>query len=243
MYRRRSSGWLKHADFMLIDLLCLHIAFVLSYVIRHGFGNPYVQPLYRNMAIFVTLADLTVVLLFGSYRGILRRSFSREFISVLRHTLTVFLFSVLYLFYVQESYNYSRITLYLMWGIYLLLSLGGRCLRKYVITHGKGQHSLLLVTTSDLAEEIAAQFDAIRYEQARARGIAVVDRDMRGETISGIPVVADRETVVDYVCHEWVDEVFTAFGKPEPYQKRMVDKFVTMGVTVHEKLNYRSEEL
>ena len=48
MYKRRSQGWLKHADFILLDLLSLHIAFILAYFVRNGFGEwPYVNPDYR----------------------------------------------------------------------------------------------------------------------------------------------------------------------------------------------------
>ena len=41
MYRRRSGGWVKHVDFMLLDILCLQLSFVLAYWVRNGFGNPY----------------------------------------------------------------------------------------------------------------------------------------------------------------------------------------------------------
>jgi len=32
MYRIETEGWLKHYDFIILDILCLHIAFVLAYV-------------------------------------------------------------------------------------------------------------------------------------------------------------------------------------------------------------------
>ena len=48
MYRRESSGWGKHYDFIILDLICLQLALLLSYVIR-GLGyNPYVNILYRR---------------------------------------------------------------------------------------------------------------------------------------------------------------------------------------------------
>lgn len=33
MYRKDSEGWLKHADFIVLDLLCLQISFILAYVL------------------------------------------------------------------------------------------------------------------------------------------------------------------------------------------------------------------
>lgn len=43
MYRKKGRGWTKHIDFMLIDIACIVIAFFISYVIRFGFNNPYVD--------------------------------------------------------------------------------------------------------------------------------------------------------------------------------------------------------
>lgn len=51
MYLRESKGWFKHYDFILLDLICLQIAFFLAYVLRGMGWNPYSHVLYRNMAI------------------------------------------------------------------------------------------------------------------------------------------------------------------------------------------------
>ena len=40
MYRKNSSGWVKHVDFILLDLLCIQLAFYFSYVCRMGEWNP-----------------------------------------------------------------------------------------------------------------------------------------------------------------------------------------------------------
>ena len=36
MYRKDSEGWLKHADFMVLDMICLQLAFILAYALRAG---------------------------------------------------------------------------------------------------------------------------------------------------------------------------------------------------------------
>ena len=62
MYKKGSKGWLKHFDFILLDMICLQIAFLLAYVIRHDSGSPYIVPLYRNMAIFMELLDIVDII-------------------------------------------------------------------------------------------------------------------------------------------------------------------------------------
>ena len=41
MYRRGPKGWLKHLDFILLDLLSLQAAFGLAYIIRFVEKDPY----------------------------------------------------------------------------------------------------------------------------------------------------------------------------------------------------------
>ena len=49
MYRKDSEGWLKHADFIILDMLCLQLAYVLAYAIS-GYGfNPYATIIYRRL--------------------------------------------------------------------------------------------------------------------------------------------------------------------------------------------------
>ena len=53
MYRKDSTGWIKHVDFIILDLICLQVAFVLAYALSGYGANPYQLILYRNMAVFM----------------------------------------------------------------------------------------------------------------------------------------------------------------------------------------------
>ena len=49
MYRKDSEGWLKHTDFIILDMICLQLAYVLAYAIS-GYGfNPYEKENYGTM--------------------------------------------------------------------------------------------------------------------------------------------------------------------------------------------------
>ena len=41
MYKKSPQGWLKHWDFILLDIFCLQLAFVVAYLVRQGLENPY----------------------------------------------------------------------------------------------------------------------------------------------------------------------------------------------------------
>ena len=75
MYRKDNEGWLKHTDFIVLDMIFLQVAFVLAYAVS-GYGfNPYATILYRNMALFLELADLIVLVSFGTLNDILISGF------------------------------------------------------------------------------------------------------------------------------------------------------------------------
>ena len=67
MYRKDSTGWIKHVDFIILDLICLQVAFVLAYALSGYGANPYQLILYRNMAVFMEVADLVVLFAMGRF--------------------------------------------------------------------------------------------------------------------------------------------------------------------------------
>ena len=73
MYRKNANGWLKHIDFIILDMICLQIAFVVAYLIKYGNIHLYNNFLYRNMAIIIEVADLMVLLIFGTLKGCIKK--------------------------------------------------------------------------------------------------------------------------------------------------------------------------
>ena len=59
MYKKRYQSWRKHFDFLLLDLFCLHLAYLFSYLIIFKGQNPYGNTFYNNALLVVTLIDTT----------------------------------------------------------------------------------------------------------------------------------------------------------------------------------------
>jgi exopolysaccharide biosynthesis polyprenyl glycosylphosphotransferase len=60
-----------------------------------------------------------------------------------------------------------------------------------------------------------------------------MDADSKGQVINGVPVVANYKDVVDYVCREWVDEVFLSLDFPKEEETELIETLTQMGVAVH----------
>lgn len=236
MYKKNSSGWFKHFDFIILDLLCVQLAFYISYVLRQGDWNPYVVPLYRNMAIFIELADIIVMFVFEAYKNVLKRGYYKELASSIKQAVMLVLLSSLYLITIQEGNDYSRIALFMMATIYGVLTYVVRLLWKRYLKHRMktgGDSSLIIVTTSNIAEEVVKNVKEHNYEMWQINGVIITDKDMTGESIEGIPVVSNAENAAEFLLQEWVDEVFINLEESAPYPKELVERCSEMGLTVH----------
>ena len=83
MYKKDTKKWLKHADFIIIDFICLQLSMVVAYFIRFGFGNPYADDVYRNVDIVAELISLFVIIYFETMQDILKRGKYQEFVKTL----------------------------------------------------------------------------------------------------------------------------------------------------------------
>lgn len=244
MYKKSAQGWIKHLDFIILDLICLHIAFILAYMMRHGMNNPYAVPIYRNVAFVMTAIDILVIVFFESLKNVVKRGYYKEFSMTFKHVCLVILLTIFYLFFIQESAQYSRSTLIALGVIYAVLSYMTRILWRMFLEKrrsGGGKRSLIIITSDGRVDRIVKNIKDHNYEGFDINGIAVINKDMKGITVDGIPVVANLDTVVEYVCREWVDEVFINLGSEEPYPENLVSQFAEMGVVVHIKLVKSSE--
>ena len=51
------------------------------------------------------------------------------------------------------------------------------------------------------------------------------------------------DTISEYLCHEWVDEVFVKISETEPYPQKLIDEIIIMGLTVHLSLGEMEKSL
>ena len=101
MYRKKGRGWTKHIDFMLLDIICIQIAFIVSYMFRFGLGNPYVDKDYRTLAVAFLLIDFFVEIVSDSFKNVLKRGYLDEFISTCKHVVLVEVVTTFFLFSTQ----------------------------------------------------------------------------------------------------------------------------------------------
>ena len=181
VYKRKTHGWLEYADFVLLEIICVNISYILAYCLRHGWSKlPYSVPEYLLLAGIISLLDMAMMVLFDPFSRVLKRGPYREFLASLRHVMLVFASLTFYLFSVQESATYSRISIYLTFLFDFILGYcvrmfyrGTRCARR---TH---QRSMLVITDGTDTEELLK---------------AIGEDDDNGILINGICIVNGKNS-------------------------------------------------
>ena len=240
MYKKENNSWLKHIDFVILDILCLQLAFILAYEIRVAKGIPYLNPLYENMAFVLVIFQLLVSFFGESFSGVLRRGFLIEMKCMIEHEICVMLLAVLYLFMSQQGVMYSRGAFTIMCTLYFFIAYAARIGWKKVIRSRKfaegEKRSILIITTDAEAANVVKALRGDSYGTYHLAGVALLDKNKTGSMIQSVPVVAGADDVTAYIHKNWVDEVFFALPEHVDIPKKIMKDCNRMGVVTHVQL-------
>lgn len=230
---------MKHVDFIILDILCLQAALTLAYACS-GYGwDIYTPILYRNVAMFLGLADLMLLICRETMKGVIRRGHFREFTMTVKQAVFIEGIALLYLFLLQEGQNYSRPVLLLMPVCYSVVAYAVRELWKWHLqkkkTSDEGKSALLIAASEDVVERVVKTIKENNYAQYMVAGVSLIGggKYSVGEKIDGVPVVAEEAGIPHYVCQDWIDEVLVVTSDEVPYPGKLLSQLMETGVTVH----------
>lgn len=236
MYKQSIYGRLRYWDFLLIDFMAMQIAFGAAYVFFLAQAT-YSDQLYRNEMFNFMLCQIAVTFFSNPFQDILKRGYYVELKESFKHVCAVILIEVFHLFLTKQSVENLEVLFSLTGVFYFVLLYLGRIFRKIYLRKGgrpsRRKRSLIVVTVSDLAQEVLSGLADTSYEDFMISGIVFLDKDMTGQHVGDIPIVASLESVKDYVRHEWVDEVFVKVPNSIAYPRDLIDSFILMGIIVH----------
>lgn len=244
MYREKIPSWIKRFDFLILDMIVLEVSFFLAYIIRQGMIQDYSQlpEVYESVIFALLIISVIESVFIQSYYNIIKRGQWEEFCSVFKRATYITVLLIVYLYLTKNSGTYSRTVYIMTWEFAVILTYAERQLWKIVVKKNvknarQSGNYFVIVTVADKAKEV---IESIRKE-ADSRyvisGIVVTDKKMTGKKISDVNVIADGESVIDYLCRNWIDEVFIAL--PEQYselESTLVEDCVIMGITAHKYL-------
>ncbi|MCI9377082.1 MAG: sugar transferase [Eubacterium sp.] len=239
MYKREKKSWLKHLDFTILDIVCLEASLVIAYLLRFGWYMPYAREPYERLAVIVVLIDICVVFFFEPYNGILRRGHFQEANACITFCTIIFAGVLAYEVATKQTEIYSRKVIYAYWLISMALVFTERFVVKHIIRqrmrNEKNLSVMILLTTAEYAKEVLLEFEHLQYCDFTVSGVIVVDQNLKGVKICGVPVVANADDCFDYLRTHVVDEVFIN-GNTRESSQALANELLGMGLTVHYNL-------
>ena len=67
--------WAKHIDFILIDLICLIVAFFVAYYLKFNTINIFSDPEWSALLNIIVCMNLFYAILHSTYSGVLKRPY------------------------------------------------------------------------------------------------------------------------------------------------------------------------
>ena len=235
MYKKSAQGWLKHIDFILLDLLCFQCAYLLAFRLRHGSLNLYSFEVYKQVQIMASLLCLFAAIFMETFKDVRKRGYYREFAATIKQVVVVTVLTAFYLVTVKDAESFSRIVLFLTGCIYFLLSYCVRLGWKRILQKQSKKISLLIVSTAGEVQKMVDDLRSAKLETFHIVGVSLADDEEQKE-VSGIPVIRYGAQLLEYICREWVDEVLIDSAVSEENRIELTAKLEQMGVVVHQKL-------
>lgn len=239
MFQKESM--IKHYVFRGIDVLALALALALSNFLRFWDVRLFeYDHLYINIFAVSMMACIAANIILKLDRNIFDRGAYQELMTVCKSTFCIWAMVMGYLFMSQQGQHYSRLQSFYYIIIYFWASYIGRQIAKpSIVGYYKNSSSckkIMLVTSSDKAAEILEKFKQTNNWYFEIHCITIIDKDMTGEKIQGIPVVANAETMLERAKGIVLDGVFINVAYKAAAQfdmRRTLHDFQGMGVIVH----------
>ncbi len=237
MHIKGKDNWIKHADFIGLNLLALVLSFMLAYYFRFGNMNFILSPSWRSMLAILCLINLVMNFMLSPHSGIFRRTYYEDALKCLQVTIYTFIIVAILLYLFKVGALYSRITLVSTFILYFFFSTVFTFIRKSRVLSGKvknmvnRERQMFVVTTKDNVEETVKNLYASDIKEYDIAGYSFTDDEGGNGKYDGKPVIPLKD-VSGFIVTEHIDDVFVAvdpqFIRTEDY-RAMVDN----GVTVH----------
>lgn len=242
MYKGVIDGWIKHLDFMILDVFCLEISFLIAYILRnYAIEDRIAIPeIYRTLAVMIAVIDVCVAFFGNSYSDIIYRGRLEELKKVMLHCAGVVLGVITWMFLTKQSDSYSRLIILIMYPISICLMIVERLVwKKFLrikIRKNKDTRRIMVITTADRVTEVLDGLSA-SYRDYKVEVAALYDNlGTSGDEIYGVPVITGHTKIVQYVRENVVDEVFIDLDKHEESVEKLTNLLVSMGFVVHVNL-------
>ena len=251
MHTKSKYPWLRHLDFMALDMLSLLGSFTIAFAIKFGglwliSGEGWVNTVWARLVLLFTLADVVFTFLLNPYSGIFKRKYYMEIVQALRLSIfnAISVALILYVFKIGE--DYSRTVFILTYIIYFFLSLIVKYIWKKLIVTGivKAGYSknitLFVVASRENIDQTLVNVSAGDYDPYDIKGMYLTGES--GGEYKGIALCG--EDFADYVISNNISDVLIALPPAEigiESYKKLIGNAVNVHIDIEAMIGVQTE--
>lgn len=242
MYKTNIRSWLKHLDFIILDIFAITLAFCGAYLIRENIGFGLRDDIsYRSLYLTIIGFHILIAILGYGYSDIIRRDRIEETKNVFKHIILLLGCVMLYLVFTKQSEPFSRFFLGCLFTFSCVLMLIFRLsLKKWLrreLNKSKNLSRLLIIAKAQQVKRCLEQLNNVQYQPFQIIGIIPLDKTISVDKIYDIPVVSDADNMLEYIRLNAIDEILLSADVITDETRSLTEQFLQMGIAVHISLN------
>ena len=221
---------------LLLDLVCMFTAYCLAAYIRRILRTDFLSGIYGNALILLLLSY--ILLNVDSNKDVFKRGYFEELLCIIKEQSKLWLIMLSYMFAMKQGSEYSRIFFAIFFVLSILIIYVARSYMKIalllVYKRSASSNKVMILTVSKNAADIIRSIWQENLWQTYVTTFAIWDKDMVNETIEGLPVIANKDNLLEMAKKNVVDEVFIHI--PRTYKidlEELILEFEKMGIIVH----------
>lgn len=254
MHIKGKYSWLKHLDFMVLDVFALILSFVMAYELKFGDTGFFHDPNWKAIILIACLLDVLIIFFTTPYSGVTRRYGSEELLNTAIQSLYNLVLMTIILYALKLGETYSRVVIFGMYGVYLLISLFLRELWKNLLRSGRASapanrsKTIFVIGTREEMPRLLRSINSGFFREYSVKGICITDgepgetvtarideTDSRGkvvETMVTFENAARLEDVADYILKNRIDELYVGV-KPSLVEAKTYSALLENGKGIH----------
>ena len=220
-------------------VLSYYVAGIIWLGLYWGMNNRQIFSELNNNCVSILVATVITAVFYNVKNDFISRGYFEEFRSVVCKSALFAAILAVYELLRRDAEGIQR-------GIYIvtvivaivIMYVSRLLVKAYLKSHNESKRSsrVIMVTVKDRAKNTLSKIDE-KDDWLRKIGIVIMDENMTGQDINGVPVVADIHTMMKFIKNEIVDEVYIdVTDRIRERIKPMVMELEDMGVTVHLKI-------
>ena len=241
-------SWLKHVDFMILDLISLFVCFLIAYYLKFGDMECLRSSDWLRYIFIILTLSVLITFFVNPYSGIMRRPYYMEFIRAAQLAVYNLLFATLIYYFLKVGAAYSREMSFVMYCFYFLSSSLLKIAWKKLLLSGKivvqttRQIPLFVIGSQATIEKTIKNVTAGDFQLYDIKGIHLIERGGQ-KTVGSIPVVEDD--YAQFILDNNISEALVAVTPglvEEGVLEKLNDNGVGVNVVVESAIGFQPED-